>query len=522
MLKEKIFYKNGLPVNVITANIEEYPIHFHDDIEVVYVLGGSIIMRNGYYTYKLKQGDIFIVNDREMHSFERTDEDNMVMMLQLDLAYFSRYYDSLRHCFFVTDSDDETDESLETLRSILARIMMEVIQKGQGYEHKVIESTHNLIANLISDFQYFVMEDGRFKNETRNKGNKILAGRLNRITDYMYDNYNRKLTLGEIAKNEHLSIYYLSHIIKEATGLSFQDLLNYIRVEESEKLLLGTNKKIGAIAEETGFSAVRYYIKHFENWFGMHPLEYREKYINKIFSREIEARYDLCSPSKIEDAIRFQVKGVYADYIDKIRTKPVIVDIDIHDDESEITGDTSQIEGIMNRPANKVLAEPYRRLMEMKENIIRSGSNFVVTTRDKFPGPLNSLSILVYSFDDQLIESLKEIKNQSELLKIAEEYDEKMEFLIRSNGLDGEYRILRWRLDSHVIKGMIGKAMDSKKQNDPRKALVEELEIEPSVYSETVICSDALSIRSILEGVGAELVLIDRQQTSTTYTQTDD
>lgn len=50
----------------------------------------------------------------------------------------------------------------------------------------------------MSDFQYFVMEDGKFVNEAKNKGNKILAGRLNRITDYMYDNYSRKLTLNEI------------------------------------------------------------------------------------------------------------------------------------------------------------------------------------------------------------------------------------------------------------------------------------------------------------------------------------
>lgn len=138
----------------------------------------------------------------------------------------------------------------------------------------------------------------------------------------MYDNYYRKLTLSEIADREHLSIYYLSHIIKEATGLSFQDLLSYIRVEESEKLLLGTNKKIGAIADETGFSAVRYYIKHFEQWFGMHPLEYRKKYIGKIISREIEAKYRKASPAQIENAIRKQVKGVYADYADRLKAKP--------------------------------------------------------------------------------------------------------------------------------------------------------------------------------------------------------
>ena len=66
MLKEKIIYRDELPINVITANIEEYPIHFHDDMEVVYVLDGSITLRNGYYTYNLKQGDVYILNDREM------------------------------------------------------------------------------------------------------------------------------------------------------------------------------------------------------------------------------------------------------------------------------------------------------------------------------------------------------------------------------------------------------------------------------------------------------------------------
>ena len=87
MLREKIFYKDELPVSVITANIVDYPFHFHDDMEIVYVLSGSIILKSGYYTYTLKQGDMFILNDRDMHSLERTDEDNMVMMLQMDLSF---------------------------------------------------------------------------------------------------------------------------------------------------------------------------------------------------------------------------------------------------------------------------------------------------------------------------------------------------------------------------------------------------------------------------------------------------
>lgn len=510
MLKEKIIYKDELPINVVTANITEYPIHFHDDMEVVYVLEGSVILRNGYYTYTLKQGDIFILNDREMHSFENTGEYNMVMMLQMDLTYFSRYYDSLKNNFFVTDIEDDSDESLEVLRNLLARIMMEVLQKGYGYEHKVIESTHNLIACLLSDFQYFVMENGKFKNELKNKGNKILAGRLNRITDYMYDNYTRKLTLSEIADREHLSIYYLSHIIKEATGLSFQDLLSYIRVEESEHLLLGTNKKIGAIAEETGFSAVRYYIKHFEHWFGMHPLEYRKKYIGKVISRETEATYELASPAQIEDAIRKQVKGVYADYVDKLKTKPVIVDIDIYDEYAEVQKTPPVMSEIMERDVNSTLAEPYRKLMEMNESIISSGENYIVSTSCKYPGTLKSMSILVYNFDENAGKSLRKIVSREDLLRIVRNYEEEMEFLVRCTGLSGEFRVIRYRLEKDNLISRIAHELGPQRNLNCREDFINKLTSEASVSTSNYISSDALSVRTIFDGIGAELILIDK------------
>ena len=36
-----------MPVKVITANIKDYPIHFHDEIEVAFVLEGSVKLRVG-------------------------------------------------------------------------------------------------------------------------------------------------------------------------------------------------------------------------------------------------------------------------------------------------------------------------------------------------------------------------------------------------------------------------------------------------------------------------------------------
>ncbi len=511
MLKEKNIYKDELPINVVVASIDEYPIHFHDDMEVVFVLEGSIVLRNGYYTYTLKQGDIFILNDREMHSFTSTDEKNMVMMLQLDLTYFSKYYDNLRNNFFVTDMDDDSDESLEILRNILARIMMEILQKGHGYEHKVIESTHNLIACLMSDFQYFVMEDGKFVNEAKNKGNKILAGRLNRITDYMYDNYARKLTLNEIANREHLSIYYLSHVIKEATGLSFQDLLSFIRVEESEKLLLGTNKKIGAIAEETGFSAVRYYIKHFETWYGMHPMEYRKQYTGKVISRETHAKYNRSTPAEIEEAIRKLVKGVYTDYINKQKAKPVIVDINVHDEYIDRPIKSMALKELMEKENVKPLAGPYKILKSLGEMIIAAGHNYIITTSSKYPGNLENLSILVYNINEAVENELKNNNSKKHTLDVIRKYDDEVEFLIRCAGMSGEYTVSRYSVSKEKNVYDMEEILYPHGSYSKRQEILSQWTSLPSVEFGEFTSSDTLSLRTTLKGFSAELLLVDKK-----------
>ena len=512
LLKEKIMYKDELPINILAAEIDEYPIHFHEEIEVVYVIKGKIKLRNGYYTYVLKEGDIFILNDREIHSFNKIkDEENMVIMLQLDLTYFSAYYKNLKNNFFVTDMEDDDDESLEVLRSIVAKIMMEVLQKGYGYEHKVIESTHNLIASLQSEFRYFLMEDGRFVNETKKRGNKILAGRLNRITDYMYDNYYRKLTLNEIAENEHLSIYYLSHVIKEATGLSFQDLLSFIRVEESEKLLLGTNKKIGVIAEETGFSAVRYYIKHFETWYDMHPQDYRKKFTGKVISRESAAKLRRCSPQEIEEAIRAQVKGVYTDYSLRKKTKPVIVDLDMETDEAlPIRTGKKLIEELMLKPMLKPVSGPYVLLKSLGENIIDCGDNYIISTGDAFPGKINSLSILVYNYDKTLANNLIKAERLQFVAELIKKYDDDMEFLVRCTGVSGEFNISRYRVSKENSTTTFRRLMEKDTNELGRKTLMKKWASLPSVETGKSAVAETLSIRSTLRGFSAELILIDR------------
>ena len=147
--------------------------------------------------------------------------------------------------------------------------------------------------------------------------------------------------------------------------------------------------------------------------------------------------------------------------------------------------------------------------MSLGENLIASGSKYVVTTKCQYPGALDSLSILVYNFDENTIKALKRISTDEDLLRLARNYSGEAEFLIRCNGLAGDFRILRYRLDSDIIIRQIeGKGKESG-GDSLRDTIINNILTEPIVSTADYTSTDAMSIRSIFKGMGAELILID-------------
>lgn len=486
MLKEKTNFEERLPVKINVVHIEEYPIHFHDDIELVFILDGSVILKNGYYNYIMKSGDIFILNDREIHSFKKTDEDNLVMMLQFDMDYFIKHYPNLNNSFFVTDMNETDEAELEVLRELLTSAIMQANSADLGYEQNIIEIAHNIITCLIEDFQYFAIEDGRFVNEVKKKSNKVLAARMNRISDYLYENYSRKLTLREIAEKEHLSIYHLSHVIKQATGLSFKELLGFIRVEESEKLLLGSDMSISSISEAVGFSATRYYIEHFKKWFDYDPKTYRVEYKGKVSSRKTLAIMKKSNKLEVRDIIKERYPSVYYDYHKEYTTPAQVLDIILDENTSENIYDTELHKMLSTQDmshADRLLS----MLVGLSEPVIASGENYIITS-DK---DANYLSVLVYYFPTR--------------------DDKNADILVRIQGLQGKYNLKRVSLTYENITALKDpQGADS--HHYRREGLFKKLASTPTVDYSIVTAVNSLNFQLSFSGLSGTLLLLDKLQ----------
>ena len=287
--KEYISYLSDLPINISFCSVKNYPIHWQDAIEIIYVLKGSINVTIDTDTMVLKENNIEIVNMDEAHRLY-SNEENRVLIFHIDPDFFEKYYNDMKNMFFYTNSEERNSqkgEAYEELRTFLAIILCETIQKKDDYDEYIEKSLIDLHYHLINNLNYLIYYQEELKD------NEEQLERYHRISKYIYNNYNNNITLQDIADKEFLSTNYLSHEIKYATGYSFTDLINLTRVQESLKLLLDTDMTLSEISEEVGFSHTRYLNKHFKLNFKMTPLQFRKK--NKVdeatYEREKQISY---------------------------------------------------------------------------------------------------------------------------------------------------------------------------------------------------------------------------------------
>lgn len=305
MLLEKNSYPDDFPLSIRIVNITEYPIHYHQDIEIVFVLKGEIKLKNGYCTYLLREGDIFTNNGHEVHAIYKAHGDNVVAIIRVSNLFFTQYFPELSKSCYRTYTPKETDRHCDNLRKMLLLIILDYLKKSINYKHQCINSMLEVIQYLNDRFNLFAFENQVVVNVSND--NAVLVERMSRIINYIYENHSEKITLEDLAELEHLSKFYLSHIIKQFTGMSFRDVLCFARAEWSEIYLLGTDKTINAIAKEVGFSTTSFYEKHFIKWFGSSPEEHRIKYAAFVKSAY---RPEVIDPLPVNRAISIIKQGL--------------------------------------------------------------------------------------------------------------------------------------------------------------------------------------------------------------------
>jgi AraC-like DNA-binding protein len=273
-------FSSHMPSNVSLLSIGRVPLHTHKYLQIIYVLDGVVDLTLSFSKYRLNKGDVFVVHYGDLHSLNGEKGQNQVILLDINSDYFKKEYPDIENRFFVSYlmQSCNVNNRCNEITNLIEEIVVHFANEMAGRVEKSAELTRRCIDSFYANFLGFSINKDDKTFESKISARPYQMHRISNVIAAIYENYNTKLTLEDVATSLHIDKFYLSHLIKGLTGESFQNLLGMARVEYSEELLLATDMSIYEIALAVGFSNISYYEKHFVKWYEMTPEAYRKKY----------------------------------------------------------------------------------------------------------------------------------------------------------------------------------------------------------------------------------------------------
>ncbi len=158
-------------------------------------------------------------------------------------------------------------------------IMNYAFSIGIEFNHHFEKSFFNELLNLpnVEDIlEYTKIQIIRLRKSKVNETNTKLIEVTDQVISYIELNYkDNSMSLSKISDHFHVSVSYLSSLLKKEKGISFNKYLIQVRIDKAKELLRYSDLKVVEVAKQVGYSDVYYFSHSFKKNTKVSPKEYR-------------------------------------------------------------------------------------------------------------------------------------------------------------------------------------------------------------------------------------------------------
>jgi xylan 1,4-beta-xylosidase len=268
---EIIDFGGNIPIRCFIHRLGYTARHWHNSIELLYVLVGEVKVTVNNETHNLIEEDLLLINSNDIH--ELTAEDCVLFAAQIESSLFDSRLVNINDLRFDCNSSVYRDKrQFLNIKRIIAQFVKANANEGKGDSTEVIGMalSYSLLYELLTNFK---ADDSPVNmDQTRKK-----LDRLARILNYINEHYREDISLAELAEQEHLSIPYLSKFLTKNLNMNFMSYLNKLRMETAIKELLSSDESVETVAYNSGFPNPRAFVQLFKKEYNMLPSQFRSQ-----------------------------------------------------------------------------------------------------------------------------------------------------------------------------------------------------------------------------------------------------
>ncbi len=259
------------------VNMRSFP-HWHEDIEIMYLVSGSHELHIKGETLVLRTNDCVVINSRAMHyTTSHKGDDSTFTCFLFDPSLFTGnpyiYQKYIRRVL----QDPEFDYLFFSAKHVFHSRITELINcatelllsNSFGFELKIVGMLHDFWSDLL-------VEGGLLSELDIGEVDADLSLYRDSLS-YIHQHYMDKVNLDDIAAAGNVCRSKCCKLFQRYSGSSPVELLNHYRLEISCKLLADQSLSVTDVAGLCGFSTSSYFTQQFKKRYGMTPMEYRTR-----------------------------------------------------------------------------------------------------------------------------------------------------------------------------------------------------------------------------------------------------
>lgn len=235
--------------------------NWHKNPELIYITDGTGSVQCGSQSFSAHKGDLFVVNPETIHNVCSTENMGYYFIIIDEKFCRSNGIELERYFFSPVINDKQTEDRVLNIINIFS----EGNTDNPGlYAAKLRGAFIELLVNLCENHAQYVRD---------NKSIGELDVYVRKAIVYISENYNRSITIEEIAAELGITKFHLSREFRKYTGETAISHLNKVRCAKARQLIYG-GCSVTRAATECGFESISYFSQKFKKIMGISPREY--------------------------------------------------------------------------------------------------------------------------------------------------------------------------------------------------------------------------------------------------------
>ena len=272
---EKVNIEEGTSITAFRVDADQFevPWHFHPELELTYIQAGTGMRYVGNHISDFGPGDLILTGPDLPHCWINSDTGEGPSSA-IVVQWYAGLFDHTPEFGAIRNLLGPAGRGLQFHADHLTRIRSKLMEmpKLDGFDR--FWTLAGILKQLAGATAPSLLAGDTYAYDLTTSTND----RLQHIQDFVRREYRKKIRLGEVAAELHMTEQSFSRFFSRVMKRPFFVFLNEYRCNRASRLLLETDLQVAEIGYQCGYESLPFFYQQFKKYKGHSPLGFRKMY----------------------------------------------------------------------------------------------------------------------------------------------------------------------------------------------------------------------------------------------------